>query len=64
MPVLEDFWLWIDSIKGQILPKLKLGSAVNYALNQKDGLMDYLKDGNCYFSIHLVVLRFLPTLVD
>jgi len=53
MPVLEAFWLWIDSIKGQILPKSKLGSAVNYALNQKDGLMNYLKDGNCSISNNL-----------
>jgi len=53
IPVLEAFWSWIDSIKGQILPKSKLGSAVNYALNQKEGLMNYLKDGNCCLSNNL-----------
>lgn len=52
LPVLEAFWSWIDSIKDQILPKSKLGSAVNYALNQKEGLMNYLKDGNCCISIN------------
>jgi len=53
MPVLEAFWLWINSIKGQILPKSKLGSAVGYALNQKEGLMNYLNDGNCCLSNNL-----------
>jgi len=60
MPVLEAFWLWIDSIKGHILPKSKLGSAVNYALNQKEGLMNYLKDGNCCLSNNLAENRIRP----
>ena len=54
-PVLEAFWSWIDSIKGQILPKSKLESAVNYALNQKEGLMNYLKDGNWCISNNLAL---------
>lgn len=52
-PVLEAFWSWIDSNKGSILPKSKLGEAMNYALNQKEDLMNYLGDGNCSISNNL-----------
>ena len=53
-PVLEAFWAWVESAKSQLLPKSKLGEAVNYALNHKDGLMNYLLDGNCSVSNNLV----------
>lgn len=51
--VLEAFWLWVDSVKPQILPKLKISEALNYAQNQKEDLMNYLKDGNCSISSNL-----------
>lgn len=38
---------------GKILPIPKLGEALNYALNQKDELMNYLLDGNCSISNNL-----------
>ena len=53
-PVLEAFWLWVDSVKHQVLPKSKVSEALNYAQNQKEGLMNYLKDGNCSVSNNLV----------
>jgi transposase len=52
-PVLDAFWSWIDSTKGKILPKSKLSEALNYALNQKEELMNYLEDGNCSISNNL-----------
>jgi len=52
-PVLDAFWAWINSAKGQILPKSKLSEALNYALNHKEELMNYLKDGNCSISNNL-----------
>lgn len=52
-PVLEAFWAWIDSAKEQILPKSKANDALNYALNQKEGLLNYLEDGNCSISNNL-----------
>ncbi len=51
LPVIEAFWDWIDQLhprKGSRLEK-----AVNYALNQKDGLMTYLEDGRCSLSNNL-----------
>ena len=50
-PVIEAFWEWIDQQhprKGSRLEK-----AVNYALNQKEGLMTYLEDGRCSLSNNL-----------
>ena len=52
-PVLEAFWLWVDSVKPHALPKSKVSEALNYAQNQKEGLMNYLKDGNCSISNNL-----------
>lgn len=53
LPVLEAFWLWAKTTSTGILPKSKLGQAFTYAFNQKDGLMNYLLDGNCALSNNL-----------
>ena len=52
-PVLEAFWSWTKTASMGILPKSKLGQAFTYASNQKEGLMNYLLDGNCAFSNNL-----------
>lgn len=52
-PVLEAFWLWAEKACIGILPQSKLGAAFTYAFNQKEGLMNYLLDGNCAFSNNL-----------
>ena len=52
-PVLDAFWLWISENKDNCLPKSKLAKAFGYALNQKEGLMNYLKDGNIPISNNL-----------
>jgi transposase len=52
-PVLEAFWSWVDSVKGNVLPKSKIGEAINYALNHKAEFMNYLEDGNCSISNNL-----------
>lgn len=52
-PVLDAFWSWIDFNKGKVLPKSKLSEALNYAINQKEDLMNYLLDGNCSISNNL-----------
>jgi transposase len=59
-PVLEAFWSWIDSNKGKVLPKSKLGEALNYALNHKEEFMNYLKDGNCSFPTTWPKIAFVP----
>jgi hypothetical protein len=52
-PVLEAFWSWVEANSSACLPKSKLATAMNYALNQKEGLMNYLEDGNCSISNNL-----------
>lgn len=53
VPVLEAFWSWAETVSIGILPKSKLGAAFTYAFNQKEGLMNYLLDGNCAISNNL-----------
>lgn len=52
-PVLDAFWSWVDKNKDNCLPKSKLYKAFGYALNQKEGLMNFLKDGNIAISNNL-----------
>jgi transposase len=49
-PVLEAFWSWAESANKKVLPKSKIGTALQYALNHKDKLETYLEDGNCVIS--------------
>lgn len=44
-PILKDIHHWLRSIKHQVLPKSKLGIAINYALNQWPYLIAYLQHG-------------------
>jgi hypothetical protein len=37
----------------KVLPKSKLGEALQYAVNHKEDLVNYLKDGNCSISNNL-----------
>jgi transposase len=53
LPVLEAFWSWADSLQRQVPPKSAIAEALNYAQNQKAGLMNYLKDGHCAISNNL-----------
>ena len=47
---LEAFFVWLEKVQPGTLPKSALGKAVNYALNHKEGLRVYLKDGNAALS--------------
>lgn len=44
----DEFWSWIDTLSPTGGSKLE--KAVNYALNHKETLMNYLKDGRCEIS--------------
>ena len=52
-PVLDAFWSWIKEISPKVLASSRLGKALQYANNQKEGLMNYLLDGNCSISNNL-----------
>ena len=47
-PVWNGFWKWIDTV--QPLGGSKLQKAVNYALNHRETLCNYMKDGRCEIS--------------
>ena len=52
-PILDAFWSWAEKIAPDVLPKSTLGKAFAYAFHHKEGLMNYLKDGNCSISNNL-----------
>ena len=47
-PVWDDFWEYVDSLHP--VGGSKLETAVNYALNHKEGFMNYMLDGSCDLS--------------
>jgi hypothetical protein len=49
-PLLEAFWTWAKTSNQKVLPKSKIGKALQYALNHKEKLETYLEDGNCVIS--------------
>jgi transposase len=49
-PVVEELLRWLDSIKGEILPKSLLGTAVTYGLNQWKKLTRFFEDGRVELS--------------
>jgi len=44
-PILKDIYRWLCSIKDKVLPKSKLGQAINYTLAQWRYLIAYLQHG-------------------
>lgn len=52
-PVLDAFWSWVKETSPKVLGSSRLGKAFQYANNQKEGLMNYLLDGNCSISNNL-----------
>ena len=49
-PVLKAYWAWVEINANNVLPKSKIGKAFQYTQNQREGLMNYLKDGHCEIS--------------
>ena len=47
-PIWDEFWKWMNSLT--TVGGSKLEKAVNYALNHKESLMNYLLDGRCEIS--------------
>ena len=47
---LEDFWSWAEKNVRGGLPKSKLSTAFNYALNNRQEFFNYLDDGHCSIS--------------
>jgi transposase len=49
-PLLEAFWSWAEISSAGELPKSKLHTALQYALNNRQEFFNYLGDGNCSIS--------------
>ncbi len=49
-PLLEAFWSWAEIRSVSELPKSKLHTAFQYALNNRQEFFNYLEDGNCSIS--------------
>ena len=50
---LDAFYTWINEINSKTLPQSLLGKAITYALNQKEYLSNFLKDGRIQLSNNL-----------
>lgn len=49
-PLLAEYFAWCEEMAPKVLPKSKLGDAVNYSLNQRKYLENYLLDGRLELS--------------
>ena len=49
-PVLDEYFTWLRSVSNEVLPKSKLGKAVQYSLNQEEHLRKFLVDGRLEIS--------------
>ena len=52
-PLLQAFWSWLETNRNKVLPKSKIGRAINYACANQNNLQTYLKDGRCDISNNL-----------
>lgn len=59
--ILDKFWQWVSSF--HVLVGSKLGKAINYALNNRTGLMNFLLDGRCALSNNLAERSIRPTTI-
>lgn len=46
LPIFNAFGNWITDESKKVLPKSKIGQAMQYAINQWDGMTNYFMDGN------------------
>ena len=51
--IIDEFYEWISSIEHKALPQSLVGKAVTYAINQKEYLSNFLKDGRIQLSNNL-----------
>lgn len=51
--IIDEFYEWISSIEHKALPQSLVGKAVTYAINQKEYLCNFLKDGRIQLSNNL-----------
>jgi transposase len=45
LPLLQAFWQWLEATLPQTIPKTPIYKAINYALKNYNGLVQYTSDG-------------------
>ena len=45
VPILEELFTWLETVRAQVLPKSPMGEAIGYALNHRAALMRYTEQG-------------------
>ncbi|MHB0929682.1 MAG: IS66 family transposase [Candidatus Nanopelagicales bacterium] len=45
-PLLDEYFAWVETQSGQVLPKSALGKAIGYSMNQRSRLETFLQDGH------------------
>lgn len=58
--VLDAFWSWVNETSSKTTSNEKLTKALNYSLNQKEGLESFLYDGSLDISNNLVEASIRP----
>jgi hypothetical protein len=57
------YFSWLKSIKPKVLPKSKLGEAIQYSLNQQKKLMEPFKDGRLDIDNNLAERTIKPFVI-
>lgn len=45
VPILKEFFAWLEGVRGQVLPRSPMGEAIGYALNHRMALLRYTEQG-------------------
>jgi transposase len=62
-PLVEAYFTWLKTIKPKVLPKSKLGEAIQYALNQQKKLEEPFKDGRLDIDNNLAERSIKPFVI-
>ena len=61
--IIEEFYIWLDTLALKTLPQSLLGKAITYAQNQKEYLCNFLKDGRIQLSNNLAEQSIKPFVI-
>ena len=62
-PILEAYWSWVVESIGKTMPKTKAAKALAYSLNNKDGLMKFMEDGQIPLSNNIAENSIRPIVI-
>lgn len=62
-PALEAYLVWLQTVKPKVVPKSKLGKAINYSLSNWELLTNVLKDGQCELTNNAAERQIKPFVI-